>query len=132
MIGNNLVASLTVGGLTTTGVVDTGATRSIIRKDMIGFISRIIATKASGNTIQMADGSLRDSNEMITVERSSKPNQSQVHTVNPKLITASARKTTLNHLESPKTTKANRTEITQPKSKAGIMATTPITRSYNN
>uniref|UniRef100_A0A1A9VG80 CCHC-type domain-containing protein n=1 Tax=Glossina austeni TaxID=7395 RepID=A0A1A9VG80_GLOAU len=67
-VGNTLIASLTVGGLTTTGVVDTGATRSIIRKDMIGFIPHIIATKASSNTIQMADGSLRDSKQMITVE----------------------------------------------------------------
>uniref|UniRef100_A0A1A9UDR5 Peptidase A2 domain-containing protein n=1 Tax=Glossina austeni TaxID=7395 RepID=A0A1A9UDR5_GLOAU len=57
-----------VGGLTTPGVVDTGATRSIIRKDMIGFIPHIIASKASSNTIQMADGSLRDSKQMITVE----------------------------------------------------------------
>uniref|UniRef100_A0A1A9ZYP5 Uncharacterized protein n=1 Tax=Glossina pallidipes TaxID=7398 RepID=A0A1A9ZYP5_GLOPL len=257
------------GGLTTTGVVDTGATRSIIRKDMTGFIPHIIATKASGNIIQMVDGSIRDSKQMITVEvcvgnvsfnlellvlvhnvdyltlgmdflaksgttitmgnttvnitkhneaqgpmsthrseqpsqptnaklarqatndnaegadienmvrvdqpepvkpkrefrirhsntmevnfrrlemltaantkwqhrwtteetinsyqnyeeTSSQPKQPQVHTVNPKLITTSATKvTTLNHAESSKTTRANRTETTEPKSKTGIMA----------
>uniref|UniRef100_A0A1A9VQD5 Retrotransposon gag domain-containing protein n=1 Tax=Glossina austeni TaxID=7395 RepID=A0A1A9VQD5_GLOAU len=63
-----VLASLTAGGLKTTGVIDAGATRSVIRKDMIGFIPRIIATKANGNTIQMADGSLRDSKYMIMVE----------------------------------------------------------------
>uniref|UniRef100_A0A1B0A3S9 Uncharacterized protein n=1 Tax=Glossina pallidipes TaxID=7398 RepID=A0A1B0A3S9_GLOPL len=68
MIGNTLVPSFTVGALTTRGVVDTGATSSIIQTDMIGFIPHIIATEVSANTIQMADGSLRDNKQMITVQ----------------------------------------------------------------
>lgn len=59
---------LTVGGLTITGVVDTVASRSIIPKDMIGFIPHIIATEASGKKIRTAAGSLRDSKLIITVE----------------------------------------------------------------
>uniref|UniRef100_A0A1A9VIE2 CCHC-type domain-containing protein n=1 Tax=Glossina austeni TaxID=7395 RepID=A0A1A9VIE2_GLOAU len=45
VVGSTLVASLTVGGLPTTGVVDTGATRSIIRKDVIGLKSLVISNK---------------------------------------------------------------------------------------
>uniref|UniRef100_A0A1A9VP66 Uncharacterized protein n=1 Tax=Glossina austeni TaxID=7395 RepID=A0A1A9VP66_GLOAU len=68
---------------------------------------------------------VRHSNIM---ERSPQPKRPQAHTVNPKLITASATKvTTLSHAESSKMTKANRIETTDPKSKTGNIATISTT-----
>uniref|UniRef100_A0A1B0BW69 CCHC-type domain-containing protein n=1 Tax=Glossina palpalis gambiensis TaxID=67801 RepID=A0A1B0BW69_9MUSC len=67
-IGSTLVASLTIGGLATTGVVDTGATRSIIREDFIGFIPHIINSETRSHTIRMVDGASQDSKRSITVE----------------------------------------------------------------
>ncbi|KAL9900350.1 uncharacterized protein ACN427_007608 isoform 1-T2 [Glossina fuscipes fuscipes] len=68
MTGSTLVASLTIGGLATTGVVDTGATRSIIREDFIGFIPHIINSETRSHTIRMVDGASQDSKRSITVE----------------------------------------------------------------
>uniref|UniRef100_A0A1B0B454 CCHC-type domain-containing protein n=1 Tax=Glossina palpalis gambiensis TaxID=67801 RepID=A0A1B0B454_9MUSC len=68
MTGSTLVASLTIGGLATTGVVDTGATRSIIREDFIGFIPHITHSKTKTHTIRMVDGASEDSKRSITVE----------------------------------------------------------------
>uniref|UniRef100_A0A1A9Z2E9 Peptidase A2 domain-containing protein n=1 Tax=Glossina pallidipes TaxID=7398 RepID=A0A1A9Z2E9_GLOPL len=68
MVKSTLVASLTVGGLPTIGIVDTGATRSIIRKDIIGFIPYILISEASCNTIRMVDGSSQRRKRSITVK----------------------------------------------------------------
>uniref|UniRef100_A0A1A9VH02 Ubiquitin-like protease family profile domain-containing protein n=1 Tax=Glossina austeni TaxID=7395 RepID=A0A1A9VH02_GLOAU len=68
VVGSTLIASLTVGGLPATGMVDTGATRNIIRKDVIGFISSILSFDASRHTIRMADGSSQEGKSSITVE----------------------------------------------------------------
>uniref|UniRef100_A0A1B0A951 Uncharacterized protein n=1 Tax=Glossina pallidipes TaxID=7398 RepID=A0A1B0A951_GLOPL len=68
MVESTLAASLTVGGLPTTGIVDTGATRSIIRKDIIGFIPYILSSEARCNTIRMADGLSQRSKRSITVK----------------------------------------------------------------
>ncbi|KAL9873976.1 uncharacterized protein ACN427_009979 [Glossina fuscipes fuscipes] len=68
MIGSTLVASLTIGGLAATGVVDTGATKSIISKDFIGFMLYIISSETRSYTIRMVDGASKDTNRSITVE----------------------------------------------------------------
>uniref|UniRef100_A0A1B0ALK6 Peptidase A2 domain-containing protein n=1 Tax=Glossina palpalis gambiensis TaxID=67801 RepID=A0A1B0ALK6_9MUSC len=68
MTGSSLVASLTIGGLATTGVVDTGATRSIIREDFIGFIPHITHSQTKSYSIRMVDGPSQDSKRSITVE----------------------------------------------------------------
>ncbi|KAL9904912.1 uncharacterized protein ACN2A1_005035 [Glossina fuscipes fuscipes] len=68
MTGSTLVASLTIGGLATTGVVDTGATRSIIREDFMRFIPHITHSKTKTHTIRMVDGASEDSKRSITVE----------------------------------------------------------------
>uniref|UniRef100_A0A1A9ZRK0 Peptidase A2 domain-containing protein n=1 Tax=Glossina pallidipes TaxID=7398 RepID=A0A1A9ZRK0_GLOPL len=67
MIGSTLVAALSVGG-PTTGVLDTGATGSIIRKDIIRFIPFIKSIDTRSHKIRMADGSLQASKNSITVE----------------------------------------------------------------
>uniref|UniRef100_A0A1A9ZQU6 CCHC-type domain-containing protein n=1 Tax=Glossina pallidipes TaxID=7398 RepID=A0A1A9ZQU6_GLOPL len=68
LIGSTLVADLSLGGLPTIGVVDTGATRSIIREDITGFISFIKGNDTRSYTIRMADGSVQASKNSITVE----------------------------------------------------------------
>uniref|UniRef100_A0A1B0BHX2 Uncharacterized protein n=1 Tax=Glossina palpalis gambiensis TaxID=67801 RepID=A0A1B0BHX2_9MUSC len=68
MTGRTLVASLTIGGLATRGDVDTGATRSIIREDFIGFIPHIINSETRSHIIRMVDGASQDSKRSITVE----------------------------------------------------------------
>uniref|UniRef100_A0A1B0AL35 Peptidase A2 domain-containing protein n=1 Tax=Glossina palpalis gambiensis TaxID=67801 RepID=A0A1B0AL35_9MUSC len=68
MTGSTLVASLTIGGLATTGVVDTGATRSIIREDFIGLIPHIVNSETRSHTIRMVAGASQDSKRSITVE----------------------------------------------------------------
>uniref|UniRef100_A0A1B0BX18 Uncharacterized protein n=1 Tax=Glossina palpalis gambiensis TaxID=67801 RepID=A0A1B0BX18_9MUSC len=68
MIGSTLVASLTIGGLAATGVVDTGATKSTISKDFIGFMLYIISSETRSYTIRMVDGASKDTNRSITVE----------------------------------------------------------------
>uniref|UniRef100_A0A1A9ZYU7 Ubiquitin-like protease family profile domain-containing protein n=1 Tax=Glossina pallidipes TaxID=7398 RepID=A0A1A9ZYU7_GLOPL len=68
LIGSTLVADLSVGGLPTTGVVDTGATRSIIREDITGFIPFIKGSDTSSYTIRTADGSVQAGKNSITVE----------------------------------------------------------------
>ncbi|KAL9888077.1 uncharacterized protein ACN2A1_010196 [Glossina fuscipes fuscipes] len=68
MRGSTLVASLSVGGLPTSGVIDTGATRSIIREDAAECIPWIIRSDTKSDSIRMADGTTQDSLRTITVE----------------------------------------------------------------
>ncbi|KAI9579038.1 hypothetical protein GQX74_005921 [Glossina fuscipes] len=68
MRGSTLVASLSVGGLPTTGVIDTGATRSIIREDAAECIPWLIRSDTKSHSIRMADGTTQDSLRTLTVE----------------------------------------------------------------
>ncbi|XP_037898385.1 uncharacterized protein LOC119643109, partial [Glossina fuscipes] len=68
MRGSTLVASLSVGGLPTTSVIDTGATRSIIREDAAECIPWITRSDTQSHSIRMADGTTQSSLRTITVE----------------------------------------------------------------
>uniref|UniRef100_A0A1A9ZM23 RVP domain-containing protein n=1 Tax=Glossina pallidipes TaxID=7398 RepID=A0A1A9ZM23_GLOPL len=58
----NLVANITLGTLSTTGIVDTCATRSIVQPS---FIPYIFTTHKVNNTIRMTDGPFQHSKQKI-------------------------------------------------------------------
>uniref|UniRef100_A0A1A9VHV6 Peptidase A2 domain-containing protein n=1 Tax=Glossina austeni TaxID=7395 RepID=A0A1A9VHV6_GLOAU len=67
---SSVIANVAVGGLLIKGVIDTGATRTIIKSNLQDVIPFVSETPNISTTIRMADGTLRFSHrELVTTVR---------------------------------------------------------------